>query len=215
MPNTTVKFKSAFVAAIIAGSVFQLVQWGYIHFQIGVSEYNAIYGSFAAFPLFLIFLQTAWLIVLFGAEISYSHQNVSIYEFEKDIKNLSNYNKKLVCLSVLHAIVKAFENGEKPKSVNCIVEEFGAPVKLVDKSIQILLQGGLIAETEIDNICTYLPASDIYKMDLSLVMMKIGDSGLGNLPLDRKGIVGRFNKKLQILRKELKTSEHNVLIKDI
>lgn len=215
MPNTTVKFKSAFVAAVIAGSIFQLVQWGYIHFQIGVSEYNAIYGSFAAFPLFLIFLQLAWLIVLFGAEISYSHQNVSIYEFEKDIKNLSVYNKKLVCLSVLHAIVKTFENGEKPKSMNCIVEEFGAPVKLVDKSIQMLLQGGLIAETEIDNICTYLPSSDIYKMDLSFVMTKLEDSGSGNIPLDRKGIVGKFNKKLLLLRKELKTSENNVLIKDI
>ncbi|MEA1885670.1 MAG: YihY/virulence factor BrkB family protein, partial [Bacteroidota bacterium] len=69
MPNTRVKFKSALVAGIIAGTIFQLVQLLYINFQIGVSRYSAIYGSFAAFPLFIIWMQISWLVVLMGAEI--------------------------------------------------------------------------------------------------------------------------------------------------
>ena len=215
MPNTTVKFKSALVAAIIAGSVFQVLQWGYIHFQIGVSEYDAIYGSFAAFPLFLIFLQMAWLIVLFGAEISYSYQNVSIYEFEKDIKNLSNNDKRLVCLAVLHTIVKTFEKGEMAKSTNCIIKDFGAPVKLVENAIQMLLKSGLIAEAELDNVFIYLPSTDINKMDLSYVITRLGDAGSGNIPFDQKGVVLKFSKKLDSLRKEVKISDQNVLIKDI
>src|SRR3972149_3873262 len=68
MPNTKVNFKSALIAGIIAGTIFQVSEWAYISFQIGVAKYNAIYGSFAAMPLFLIWLQTSWLIVLFGAE---------------------------------------------------------------------------------------------------------------------------------------------------
>lgn len=215
MPNTNVRFKSAFIAAIIAGSVFQLVQWGYIHFQIGVSQYNAVYGSFAAFPLFLIFLQIAWLIVLFGAEISYSHQNVGNYEYEKDIKNLSSYNIRLACLAVLHSIVKAFEKGEKAKSVSCIVENFGAPLKLVKQVTEKLIASGLIAETEIDNQIVYLPSSDIHKMDLSYVLTKLSDFGSGNIPFDKNEPIGNFNKKLQQLRKELKASKQNVLIKDV
>ncbi|MDY6973367.1 MAG: YihY/virulence factor BrkB family protein, partial [Thermodesulfobacteriota bacterium] len=80
MPNTRVKVKSGLVAGIIAGAVFVSVQWGYINFQIVIAKYNAIYGSFAAIPLFLIWLQLSWLIVLFGAEISFAIQDVGTYE---------------------------------------------------------------------------------------------------------------------------------------
>ena len=76
MPNTKVRFTSGLVGGIVAGTIYQLVQWGYIAFQVGVAKYNAIYGSFAALPLFLVWLQLSWLVVLFGAEICFSHQNV-------------------------------------------------------------------------------------------------------------------------------------------
>ncbi len=54
MPNTRVKFRSALFGGVIAGTIYQLVQWVYINFQIGVSSYGAIYGSFAALPLLLV-----------------------------------------------------------------------------------------------------------------------------------------------------------------
>ena len=59
MPNTRVSIKSGILAGIVSGSIFQLVQWGYVSLQVGVSSYNAIYGSFAALPLFIIWLQIA------------------------------------------------------------------------------------------------------------------------------------------------------------
>ena len=64
----------------MAGTAYQIAQWAYISFQVGVARYNAIYGSFAALPLFLIWLQASWLIVLFGAEISYAGQYSDSYE---------------------------------------------------------------------------------------------------------------------------------------
>lgn len=75
MPNASIPFKSAFYAAIVAGTLFQLTQVAYIHFQIGVSRANAIYGSFAALPLFFVWLQTSWQIILLGVIISYGHRN--------------------------------------------------------------------------------------------------------------------------------------------
>ena len=54
MPATPVKFKHAFVAAMIAGTVYQIIQWFYIRFQIGMSSYSAIYGTLAALPLLLV-----------------------------------------------------------------------------------------------------------------------------------------------------------------
>ena len=90
MPNTKVNFGAALFAGIVTGTAFQLLQWGYIHFQVGVSKYNAIYGSFAALPLFLVWLNWSWLIVLFGAEISFSAQNHHQYENSKSDNYIHN-----------------------------------------------------------------------------------------------------------------------------
>ena len=76
MPNTKVNLKAGIVSGIIAGTIFQIVQWAYISFQVGTARYNAIYGSFAALPLFLLWVQISWWVVLFGAELSFANQNV-------------------------------------------------------------------------------------------------------------------------------------------
>lgn len=66
VPNTKVLWRSAFMAGIVAGTVFMLFQWGYLYLQGWMTSYNAIYGSFAALPLFLLWLQISWEILLFG-----------------------------------------------------------------------------------------------------------------------------------------------------
>ncbi len=71
VPSAKVPWKSAVIAGILAGTTYQVVQWTYFHFQIGVTSYGAMYGSFAAIPLFLIWLNLSWLILLGGAQIAY------------------------------------------------------------------------------------------------------------------------------------------------
>ena len=80
MPNTKVNFKAGLLGGVVAGTFYQIAQGAYISFQIGAAKYNAIYGSFAALPLFLMWLQISWWIVLFGAELSFANQNVDTYE---------------------------------------------------------------------------------------------------------------------------------------
>jgi membrane protein len=70
VPNTPVKWADAIIAGVLAGTTFQIWQWFYIQFQVNLSSYGTIYGSLAALPLFLIWLQTSWLIVLAGAEMA-------------------------------------------------------------------------------------------------------------------------------------------------
>ena len=84
MPNTRVKIKSAFYGALVAGTLYQLVQVLYIKSQMVASNLGAIYGSFAALPLFLTWLQLSWQIVLYGAELAFAHQNEETYEFEDE-----------------------------------------------------------------------------------------------------------------------------------
>lgn len=77
MPNTKVRFRPALYAGIITGILYQLVQWIYLFFQLGVTRYNAVYGTFAALPLFLIWLHLSWTVILIGAKVAFALQNVN------------------------------------------------------------------------------------------------------------------------------------------
>jgi membrane protein len=116
MPNTKVHFKYALNAGFIAGIIFQVTQFLYIYFQVGVGRYGAIYGSFVALPLFLIWLQISWLIVLLGAEMSFAYQNLEKYEYESEVFGISRKNNRLLTYLLMHAIVKKFQTGEKPNT---------------------------------------------------------------------------------------------------
>lgn len=89
IPNTKVRPRSALTAGIIAGTIFQIFQIVYVYIQSSLTSYNAIYGSFAAFPLFLIWLQISWQIVLFGGELSFAYQNIKKFEYEKRASEMS------------------------------------------------------------------------------------------------------------------------------
>ena len=77
MPNTKVRLSCAIVPGILAGIAIQVLQMFYIHSQIWVTGYNAIYGSFAALPLFMLWVQISWTICLFGAQLTYTNQNLN------------------------------------------------------------------------------------------------------------------------------------------
>jgi membrane protein len=96
MPNTKVNFKAGLLGGVVAGTIYQIAQWAYISFQVGAARYNAIYGSFAALPLFLMWVQISWWIVLFGAELSFANQNVDTYEYEPDCLKISPAFKRLL-----------------------------------------------------------------------------------------------------------------------
>ena len=81
MPNTHVDWRCAVVPGIVAGVGIQWLQLFYVHSQIWVTGYNAIYGSFAALPLFMLWVQISWTICLFGAELTFANQNLKRFGF--------------------------------------------------------------------------------------------------------------------------------------
>lgn len=123
MPNAKVKLGSALISGIIAGSILQILQYLYIDLQFGITKLSAIYGTFAAVPLFIIWLQSSWIIVLLGAELSFANQNIARYEYESDALNISNYQKKALVLVVMNLIINNFSLGEKPISSETIAKK--------------------------------------------------------------------------------------------
>ena len=82
IPNSKVEYASALRASLPAGMAFTLMQYMYLETQVFVTRLNAIYGAFAAVPLFMIWLNIGWFIILIGAELSYAFQHVDSYNVE-------------------------------------------------------------------------------------------------------------------------------------
>lgn len=217
MPNTKVNFGAALLAGIIAGTTFSLLQWGYIHFQVGVSKYNSIYGGFAALPLFLIWMNWSWLIVLLGAEISFSAQNHDQYEFESDIKGLSHYSKNLIALYILHFIIKQFKKEEQPETAPGISEELKLPLRLVRHILYELIECKLIAETPspVYKETAFLPAVDVHTLSIQSVKERLNSKG-GNFKFtEQSQIIEKIENTLGEFKESLLTHKTNLMLQDI
>ena len=179
LPNTKVRFGSAFLAGIVAGTLLQFVQWFYIDLQIGITRLSAIYGSFAAFPLFMVWIQTSWLIVLLGAELSFANQNVLRYEFESDSINISSYQKKILTIMILSAYVKRFYQGKEPVGAEIIAASMRIPVRISSEIIHDLTEAGLLVQLVGDKNKQriYQPGLDINKMTVGFVLDKLEKKG--------------------------------------
>ena len=82
IPNAEVKYGNALRAAIPAAIAFTVVNYLYLETQVFVTRLNAIYGVFAAVPLFMVWINVGWYIILIGSELSYAFQNVDNYNID-------------------------------------------------------------------------------------------------------------------------------------
>lgn len=147
IPNTKVNFKAAILGGILAGTMYQITQILYLQFQIQVTHYNAIYGSFAALPLFLIWLQMSWLILLSGAEMSFAFENIDSLETEdSDFNVISIKNKKLLSLRIILLIVRRFKDSEVSLSASEISNLLRIPNKIVRHLLMDLVQCNILSE---------------------------------------------------------------------
>jgi membrane protein len=205
LPNTKVRFSSAFAGGVIAGTLYLFVQWGYVFFQVGVSRYGAIYGSFAALPLFLIWLQLSWFLLLFGAELSYSHQTLNDHEYEPLIEKISPKLKKVTSLWVYSQLFERFQKEKEPTSLNWLIETKEIPPGLL-KLILEELTGSDLLEKKGTN---YFPKK---RATVLTVLQAIEEKGVNEFPFLEKEEINRFEKVFDELNQYLEKSDANKLI---
>lgn len=217
IPNTRVRFTSALIAAIVAGTLFQLTQWGYVYFQVGVSRYNALYGSFAALPLLLLWMRVSWLIVLFGAEISYANQNVENYEFEAESQHISPFNKKMLSLYVLHLLIQHFAEGSNPLRSEEVATRLQMPSKLVRSILNDLAEVGLVVETrtEYPKDQGFQPAIDIHQIRLGMVLDKLDRKGMDILIAKPSKELDNIKRALRQFHEVIDQSGADILVRDL
>jgi membrane protein len=217
MPNTKVRFKYAFYAGIIAGIIFQVTQNLYFYFQGEAVRMNAIYGGFMILPLFLIWMQLSWLIVLLGAEISFAYQNLERYEIEAESLHITPYNRRLLTFLVMHTIIKKFEKGGRPQTSSELRHELGIPVRLVRDIIFDLLDGKLIVETTTGSPkeSGYVPSLDIGKITVAYLMERLDMRGDERLMAEESPHLATFGEIQKGLLESIRKSPSNKLLKDI
>ena len=218
MPNTKVNIKSALSAGVITGVAFQAWQWIYVTFQVGVSEYGAVYGSFAALPLFLLWLQTSWIIVLLGCMIAYSVQNVNHYSTELTAGNISTRLMKRVSMLLMTKITKNFAESKPPKDAVTWSEELKISQKLFAHAAQRLQDVGLLVEVRNDGGGSpiYIPAIDIANITVDTICSRIDAYGEDdNFPLQMSGDLERIDRLAAEGEKAMRDIMDKKLVKDI
>jgi len=217
MPNTKVGFVSGLIAGIVAGTLFQLVQWGYVNCQVQLTAKYAIYGSFAALPLFLLWLQFSWFIILFGAEVSFAHQNVETYEFEPDCLSASHSFKTLLSILITQRLVRRFCDGEKPIDASDLSHELEIPVRLVRQLLYDLSESGIISEVRKgeDKELAYQPATDVDKLTVKFIIDRLEQRGTSSIPVLRSAEMDKLSDCLRQFDATIEKSPANVLLKNL
>jgi membrane protein len=217
IPNTKIRLTSGILGGIVAGTMYQVFQGAYITLQIGVAKYNAVYGSFAALPLFFIWMNISWLIVLFGAEIAFSHQNVETYEFEQDCLNVSHAFKRLLSLRVLHLMVRRFLEGEEPVNARQVSLEIEIPIRLVNQILYDLVSANLVWEVKGDDDkgVSYQPSRDPDVLTIHYVASALEKSGSDTIPVAQSDALQTISESLKAFGELIQKSEANRLLKEI
>ena len=187
MPNTKVEFVNAFIAALLAGAAYQIVQMLYLNGQIWITKYNAIYGTFAAIPLLLLWLQLSWYIVLIGATLSFAAQNVRKFSFERETQNISRRYRDFFTLIITSVIVKRFAEGKPPLSNDEISESCEIPIRLTNDILDDLQNMQIIAAIPIpkkEPLMAYQPALDIDLITVNFLMKSIDRFGSEDFNID-------------------------------
>ncbi len=215
-PNTRVKIFPALIAGIVAGTAYEFVQIAWIEAQVYLSNYNAIYGGFAALPLFLIWLQLSWTIVLFGSEYAFATQNANIWHYESKQMQLSTRHQRQVTLLILRHIVKNFEVGGKPLTVSDLSAIVQIPYRFVRDVCRDLVHAGILnpVSSEDETEC-FQPAVDIAGLDVFTVLRKMDMVGFNELKADDDEHFRVIGNLFTHLDANIKGSDDNKLIKQL
>ena len=180
LPDTRVRFRSALVPGVLAGVAMQLLQLFYIHAQILLSSYNAIYGSFAALPLFMLWVQISWTICLFGAELSYTNQNLEDFSFMSNVESMSGRDRFVLSAVLLGSLCSRLDEGGRPYTALDLKNATGIPVRVVTALLRGMVKVGLVNESITvgdASAMVYQPALSPEKLNMGVLAERLNDAG--------------------------------------
>ena len=205
LPNTKVRYPSAIKSGIIAGTVFIVFQWLYVSLQVWMTSYNAIYGSFAALPLFLIWVQASWSILLLGAELSFTFQNEKRFDEERETMMISYDSRRKVMIAIMVVVARAFREGKGAIDADQIRNELNLPARIMSNALHTLVSSSMLNQVhrpEQEYDVAYAPARDINSLRVYDILQAVDNYGYGeqNLDLSQPAEMAKCCKALDLLK---------------
>ncbi len=158
LPTVSVRLRSAALGAIIGGLLWYLVLIVHVEFQVGVARFNALYSSFAAFPIFLAWQHVSWLVVLVGAQIAALHQRHRSMAQSIRVASADQALREAICLSATLEVTRAFIDGKAPPRLEQLSAQFEAPEALVSELLDRLIQSNILLKTSARSGVVYVLA---------------------------------------------------------
>lgn len=178
LPNTKVKFLPALGGGLAGTIGLLLIQKIYLHLQIGVARYNAIYGSFATVPLFLLWIHLGWIVFLTGAEVAFALQVYRYYQPKQTI--ITPVRRLALSLDLLTLIFKNFQQ-QKPSTIEDMAQKMNEPEPIIQDISTDLLNAGLLQRVD-GHEDFLLPAGPIETMKPTAIIDLIWGKQPGNSP---------------------------------
>ncbi len=219
LPNTKVRLRSAVLAGIMAGSCFFAFQAIYVYLMRWMTSYSAIYGSFAALPLFLLWMQNSWSILLLGCELSFAIQNEKRFDEERQLPAMSPAANRKLMVAITAFVANAFKRGEGAVPMVDIREGLALPTRIASKLVARLVAAGVLNEVRCEAEeydVAYAPARDVSTLRVCDVLMAIDGYADGNVEdLCGAKMARRAESAVNGIKQYATTSEDNRLILDI
>tara|TARA_R110002096_G_scaffold148428_1_gene309292 strand:+ start:28826 stop:30430 length:1605 start_codon:yes stop_codon:yes gene_type:complete len=150
IPNTRVRVRSALWGGLLGGLLWQVLIVVHVQFQLGVARTNAIYSTFAALPVFLVWLFMAWNIVLLGAELACAHQNEPNYGQVARARDFDPRLLESVAVRAMVRIGQQFRAGADPLNSADLSDRLGVPVRTVNDVLGHLISNKLLIQADAD-----------------------------------------------------------------
>lgn len=147
LPNTRVRAIPALIGGVVGGTLWQIAQWVYIAFQVGLANAHAIYGALAQLPVLMLWIYVSWVTTLIGAEVAYACQHVTTYFPARLVQCASFYIREWLAHALYFALVRAFVKGSGAWSAVAFAQQHHIPWLLLDNTLEPLREAGLLVET--------------------------------------------------------------------
>ncbi len=176
VPNTQVRFRSAFTGALIAGFLWETTGWLFASFIATSSNYTVVYSGFAILVLFMVWVYLSWLILLTGAAIAYYHQHPDQIQAGRNPDVLSNRMKEKIVLLAMYHIGKDFHENRAPSTASALADELNIPSEALTEILHSLDHDKLLIRHE-DETISYLPAQSLENIRLIHILESIRGHG--------------------------------------
>jgi len=173
VPNAKVRWRAALAGALVGGILWEFAKMGFnLYITKVVLLYSKTYGSLGLIPIFLVFVFLFWLIVLFGAEVTYTIQNLHALRYEERRAKRGAAPQDGLAVRMVLAIMKEFAEGKEPLSIPVLSRKMGHTEDELRPVAERLLGAGILATVNGPDTL-YLPAKPADRVTVTDVITAV------------------------------------------